>query len=282
MPTYETDGFLTTSKQSEDDGDDLTWDTQAEWNAYQAIDDVEVPGNYFRLQDITIPSSVVIQHTATGWAQGDSTVADDDGGTNPMSLTGDLQATTLSDGSESITADGSNDYGQFTMPSAIEGSDLNAFAVEYAIGSFPTTETTLFGQRNDDQNQNVELFLNRNENNNTETGNFRFVVTDDSGDSVLVAPTNNPQLDDGNRHDISVSIDDAANNNATIFIDGSEVSATVGVGQSPSNFTTWDNDMHVFARYQGGVEKYTAIDVGAARWHNTSITSQTINNYPFN
>jgi len=46
---YEPSGFLVTDKESEADGDDLAWDTQSDWEAFQSKDDVIIENGSFRL-----------------------------------------------------------------------------------------------------------------------------------------------------------------------------------------------------------------------------------------
>lgn len=223
-----------------------------------------------------IPDSVVVQNIANTFSQGDGIWVDDatEDGSQDMSITGDPQAGTLSDGSESVNFDGVDDYGQFTMPSELEGSGLNAFAVEFAFQhttTGPCSIAGIFGANN-----NLRYELNRDHQFNDDPGNILIRLDDQDGNQLRFAPSSNPGLNDGNRHDLTVSIDDASANSATVIIDGSEVSLSFGSQQSPSNFGAWNNNMRVAARYYSGVDFYADVDVGAYRWHDSPISEQTI------
>lgn len=230
-----------------------------------------------------IPDSVVVQQFATAYSAGDSTWADDatSDGSQGMTINGDPQDGTLSDGSESVVFDGGGDYGATDLPASLEGSGLQSFSVEYALQTTTSDFDRLGDLRNDDANQRFLVRANVDETGSGNDGYFVVQLTDDAGSSFQFAPSNNPNINDGNRHDISVIIDDSTNNNATLIIDGSSVSVTVGSSDSPSSFTTWDHSFPTAARNLGGsVDSYLSVEIGAVRWHDTAISNQTISDYP--
>jgi hypothetical protein len=234
-------------------------------------------------QTIDIPSSVVVQNYATTWSQGDSTWVDDatSDGSQDMSLTGDPQATTLSDGAESVKADGTDDYGTIPIPPELEGGDLNQFSIEFTIEHSSTNTEVAIGCRNSDTNQKLLIFLNSDETLSSDPGTFQFRLDDDNSNKLRLAPSTNPNLDDGNRHDVSIIVNDASANDVDIIIDGSSQSLNFDVTQSPSSFTTWDTDLGVFVRNTSGtVDNYADIKLGAIRLHGSAINSQTISDYP--
>jgi len=115
--------------------------------------------NSVDVSDGAIPDSVVVQHFATTLAQGETTWEDDatDDGSQDVSLTGDLQASTLSDGSESIVGDGTDDHGLVTLPSSLEGASLQSFSVEFALQTTSTATIRPAGIRNNDGNQPLTM-----------------------------------------------------------------------------------------------------------------------------
>lgn len=240
--------------------------------------------NSVDIRDGAIPDSVVIQHTATTWAQGDSTWGDDDteDGSQDVSLTGDFQSDTLSDESESILGDGVDDYGDLTLPAEFEGSSLNSFTIEFAIRhSDSDSPVNIIGTRNDDGTQNIEVNLNVDNGFNTDTGNVRLVLTDDAGDTIVVEPSTNPNLDDSSRHDVTIIVNDASASDVDMIIDGSSLDLNFGTSQNPSSFTTWDRPVALWGWNDGGsISRYWNGEIAADRWHDQAISSQTIDELP--
>lgn len=238
-------------------------------------------GEWVPILDVSaIPDSVVLQYYATTWSQVDGTWVDD-AGTADMSITGDPQATTLSDGSESVTADGVDDYGTITLPAALSGSSLQDFSVEFAVEYSTSNEAELCGSLNANGNQWLRIRLNTDESASTDAGNFHVILADDDGDRLRFSPASNPGLNDGSRHDLSIVINDASANDASVIIDGSSVSVTYNEQQAPNNFVSWDQSMAIWAENNNGsIRDYVEAAVGAIRWHDEAITSQTISDYP--
>jgi len=267
------------------DGDGTTQDYHVscynhDGSAY--VNSFNNPGVTADLPSNAIPDSVVVQNHATTWAQGDATWADDatDDGAQDMSISGDPQAATLSDSSESLEFDGVDDNGLFTMPSAIDGSNLSNISVEFALQwSNSTTISNLFGSRNGANATKLIGEINRDETFSDVAGSFYVQLGDDDANVLRAAPATNPGLNDGQRHDITIAID-APNNNVTIIIDGSSVSVSYGAQQTPDNFSTLNQDMVVAARNeQGTPERFAQVSIGADRWHNETIAEQTISDY---
>jgi len=234
------------------------------------------------LEASVIPDSVVIQNYATTWTQGDGTWADDAtaDGAQDMSITGDPQDGTLSDGAEALDWDGVDDYGATTLPSSLEGGGLTEFSVEATAQWTFSGSEPLFGSINNDGNQMFKLLVNLNEQFNTDNGTFMVQLFDDARNRWDFSPSSNPNLDDGNRHDISVIIDDSTTNSATVMIDGSSVSLATNRTENPSSFTTWDNPMFTASQNnQGSPSGYFDGPTGAFRWHDSAISQQTIGDY---
>jgi len=230
-----------------------------------------------------IPDSVVIQHTATGYSQGDSTVPDDvaSDGSQDLSLNESIPEATLSDGSDSIQFDDDSQFGAVTLPSEFEGASLNSWTLEIAA-QFDSTRGR-WGIANSN-GQMIRIGWNANANFNDENGQFYFELADSDDSTVQCEPSSNPNIDDGNRHDISFSVHDAANNDVDIIIDGANQTLNFAQTGNPDNFGTWGGDMlyNAFNNLAaGGIIDYQKSNVGAVRWHNTAIGSQTIGGYPF-
>jgi len=198
-----------------------------------------------------------------------------------MSFNGGPTAATLSDGADSISGDGTDDHGLITLPNSLEGSSLQSFSIEFAIEHSTSSQSAaVYGARNSDVNQFLSCNLNLDVNANADVGNIRFNLTDDAGDRVTFAPSASPNLDDGTRHNVSVIYNDTSTNDVDVIIDGSSVALSFANQQSPSNFAAWDVDMAVWARNLGGsLSFYSDMEIGAMRWHDSAISSQTIGDY---
>lgn len=232
-----------------------------------------------------LADSIVLQYFATTWSQGDATWPDDNG-IQDMSVNGDPQATTLSDGSDGIAWDGVDDWGQITFPSSLEGASLEQSAVEFSLQwSHSNTIEVLMGANNDTSSstQLVTIELNRDQAFNTAAGNFYARILDQDGNGVHFAPSSNPGLNDGGRHDISIIFDDLTQPTVSVIIDGSSVSLSFN-GQDPAdNLGTWAQDVGVAARNGDGgsaTDRYAEVNIGAIRWHDEAISGQTIDSYP--
>jgi len=223
-----------------------------------------------------IPDSVVLQYYADSWSQGDSTW-NDEAGTSDATVNGGPTAATLSDGSDSIETDGSDDHALATLPASLEGAGLESFSIEVAVQHTQSNDSVLAGVVNDN-NQNIQLRINAG---STATeGQIRFNLSNGT-DDLQFYPTNNPNLSDGNRHDVSIIINDSTTNDVDIIIDGSVVDVTVADAGSPSGFTSWDYDCALWSRnLQGANDNYTTAGFGAFRFHDSPISQQTINEYP--
>lgn len=106
MAPYPSNGSLTTDKRTVDDS--ATWDSQAEWEAYQEAMDVEIVNGAVQLADVAIPDSVD-HHWPTDEGSG-STLTDNkgtvDGTINGETWVSDSNAV----GDFVLDSDGTDDY----------------------------------------------------------------------------------------------------------------------------------------------------------------------------
>jgi hypothetical protein len=217
--------------------------------------------------------SVVYQWRAEDYSSGsdwnDTVVSE------TMSIVGSPTETTLSDGAQAVGFDGVDDAGLAAIFSDVS---ISTGAWEMA---FQTTETDVvlpFGAQEGDRSGYVTL--NQDEAANTDEGNIRFVLADNDDNSLTAAPSTNPGLNDGSRHNITWSFD-APNNDVQIFIDGSSVSVAYDDQQSPDNFGTVGSEDYGFGARDGGggtLGNYAEVDVGVWRFHDEQISEQTIGN----
>jgi len=225
-----------------------------------------------------IPDSVVLQYFATTWSQGDATW-DDDTNTANQSLTGDPQSGTLSDGSEYVGFDGSDDYGQITLPTSLEGGSLEQCSFEIAFET--TTSSTIsniFGVAQSNQEWYMEI--NRDSSFNSDSGQIFSVLRDSNSNVLRSEPATSLNLDDGTRHNVTVSFD-GPNNTVTYIVDGTTYSTTYNGQNTPDNFAAWSQDMAIAAdNDSGSFGRNADIDIGAIRFHDKFLTSQTISDYP--
>jgi hypothetical protein len=244
-----------------------------------SIDHSDVQDSYSRQFNITgsgIPDSVVVQYDASNFTQGEATWPADVG--PDMSITGDPQTETLSDGSVGVRGDGVDDYGEWTAPSSLEGSSLHQFSIEFGI---QFTQSTVFamGNFNGDNETSVVVDFNKQENFNDEAGNFRFFLRSDGGNNFAVSPTNNPNLDDGNLHKVSIIVTGTDPVTDTdIIIDGTQVNTSAGNDSIPlDNYGQQDLSQAVFAfNNEGSIGRYGDVAYSIIRWHDSAITEQTI------
>jgi hypothetical protein len=223
-----------------------------------------------------IPDSVVLQYYGTTYTGG-STTWSDDTGTSSMSLTGGETAGALSDGSDAVVFDdANNDHGLVTLPPSLSGSSLTSFSVETAI---QYTNTDQFDRFMEVSNGADDQQLSMSDETGG-TGTFRFLIQDLDSNVLEFEPSTDPGLDDGNRHNVSVIINDSTTNDVDIIIDGTSISVNVITSGSPSNFGPWDTDLGISTRSSGGsVDLFMSASAGAYRFHDSAISSQTISDY---
>ena len=225
-----------------------------------------------------IPDSVVLQYFATEVDGGDAAWPDDKG-TENMTLTGGESNEALSDGAEALGFDGNDDKGLIDVPDDFDGDGLEAFSLEIAFETTDTGRNRLFGCRNDDGNQRIELLINADENFNEDEGRLSFRLSDGNA-SDLRAATNDISINDGNRKDVTVIVEDSTQNDLSIIVDGADESLTFGAQDNPDNFGTWDRDIGVMARSRDGTDDlHVDGSVGAIRWHDETNDKQTIGDY---
>lgn len=225
---------------------------------------------------IAIPDSVVTQFDPSSFTTGDAAWSDDVR-SNDMSMQGDPQAVTLSDGSDGVEGDGTDDLGLSPMPAELSGSSLTSFAIEFEIQTTDSgTSVHYFGNR-EGSGQAVEMAANTDASFSDDQGNFLIAVDDDAGNNFRFAPSTSPNINDGNRHTILINIVDTTANSAEIYVDGSQVSLSYAAQQNPSSFISWTQDTGWFGRQNNGsVENYTNNAFGVIRLHETSISGPTL------
>lgn len=63
--TFETDGYLVGEKRDRSVGDTVKWDVQTDWEAYQELSDIQIPGDFIELATIGLPASSIAHYDAT-------------------------------------------------------------------------------------------------------------------------------------------------------------------------------------------------------------------------
>jgi hypothetical protein len=238
------------------------------------IHKLDINGQTVEIDVIDIPDSVVLQFDAGTYSTGDSAWTDDVG-TNDAAITGAPQSSTLSNGDPSVTADGTDDHGNFNLPPEIDGLSLNNFAWEIEVQYTASGRMVPLGIRTNDQILLIDL--NKNETFSDVNGQIRFILQDSNSNNIIASPSTNPNLDDGNRHVILFNVVDASNNNIEIFIDGTSVSLTFNSQNSPGNWISWGNDCALFGlNVDGTVSDFLDGSLGTVRMHDSDQTGQTI------
>ena len=217
------------------------------------------------------PSSVVAQFDGSTFSTGDGTWQDDVGSAD-MSITGDPQSVSLSDGSDGVEGDGVDDHGLYPFP--LSGSDLQSFAIEFTYQTTATGENAILGVNNG--NQQIFIFHNLNSNFSSDDGNLYLKLQDADGNQVSFGP-DSADVNDGNIHNIIMNINDAPTNDVEVQIDGTVQSITKTQPNSPDNFGSWSYDMAKFARNNTGtVQDYANLSYGTIRIHDSPISGPTI------
>jgi hypothetical protein len=219
------------------------------------------------------PDSVIREYRAKNF--GSSTVPDSVGSAD-MSTNG-VTAVTLNNGGAGIKGDGVDDSGLATIP---EVGNFQQSAIEFSMQTTSTNDGVPFGISNSSSPSGGSITfntnINRDESFNKSTGQIRIQISDGS-DVLRFAPSTNPNLNDGNVHKVSIIYDNAANNDTRLIIDGSQVNLTFSDVDGPSNFGDLNDDFGFFGRADDGtVSSFCDIAFGVIRFHNQSITSQTI------
>lgn len=227
----------------------------------------------------TIPDSVEMQYYGTTWSQGDTTWLDEKSNRD-MSLTGDFQDATLSDDTEALSSDGTDDHGETTLPSTLEGTALVSFSAELAFEYTSSDFHRLTGVRNTIGGQWFHISVGADANAGLDSGNMYVTLDDQDGSRLQFGPSSNPNLNDGIRHNVSVIINDSSQNDVEMIIDGSSVDLTFDTTENPDNFGPWSYNLGTFASNNSGtIENYFDGKIGAIRWHDLAITEQTISDY---
>lgn len=238
--------------------------------------ELEINGKIVEINVTDIPSSVELQYYGDRFETGDNLWVDDTE-TVDMNIIGDPQSSQLSDGSESVKFDGSDDYGLITLPSSLEGSSLSSHTIEFAVDFTTTSDSTLLGFRNS-SDQRIKIEPNRNGSYNNDPGNLLFTFEDNSN-NVDIFDIGTSNLDDGNRHDLTFIVNDSTVSDYTVIVDGNTQSLSFTSTGGPSSFESWDYDVGVSAFNNGSISSISPINFGAIRWHSTNISDQTISNY---
>jgi hypothetical protein len=189
-----------------------------------------------------------------------------------MSMSGDPQSVTLNNGNNGVEADGNDDYGLAPIASVLNNTSM---CYEFSLQTTSSNQR-IWGLNESTSGGNWEIQFNGDEQYNSDPGNFRAFIRNSNGDTIAVAPSTNPGLNDGAVHRVTVDVVDTANNNVNIYVDGSEVNVSYGNQQSPDNFN-FSRDFGFFARNNvGTIELNLNIAHGIHRFHNQSTGGQTI------
>jgi hypothetical protein len=224
-----------------------------------------------------IPDSVVVQYTGSTYTGGGSSWSDEAtaDGAQDAALSGGISESQLSDGAEALATDGTDDQGLFPIPSELDGNGLQSFTVEMAL-QYTTNEDFdyWFGVNG----TNILAALADVDESASNNGQIRFRLFDSDTNGQTFAPASNPNLDDGNRHDISLIVNDAATEDYEIIIDGTSYAVSIGNDTGTAdNFGDFSNDMGLFCRNQSsGTGKHKTGNVGAFVMHKTNISSQYV------
>jgi hypothetical protein len=108
-------------------------------------------------------------------------------------------------------------------------------------------------------------------------GFIRFFISDTNSSTTRVETDSSAGVDDGNRHRIVWN--KIANNDAEIWVDGSEVAASVTTDQGFSSVADFNDDIFLFAQNEGGVNlPYQGIQDDVCIF-NDSLTAAEIGSY---
>jgi hypothetical protein len=213
------------------------------------------------------PSSVKYQWTAKNFA--DPWPADV-GGVD-MTINGGLSTSSMNNGETGVLGDGSDDSA--LAPIADIGKDLNSCAWEFDCQYSSGGGWEVIGH----QRPWFEWRFDNDHNFNSDNGNIVVNIASTSQNRLTFAPTNNPGLDDGNVHKISILLNDLPNNDAEMIIDGSNLSLSYRDKQNPSISSNIANTPAFWGRNASGSIGFNFGGYHSIfRIHDEPISSQTI------
>jgi len=232
-----------------------------------------------------IPDSLELQHTATSVSGGELTWKDDRD-TSDMSLTGNEADGTFANGDETLEfAD--SDFGAITLPSSLTGTGFQSATYELAFQTTDSSETQYLAAFSH-SGMRFDIVLNEDSSFSKDSGAIYMILEDQDNNRlsrfIETINGNDADLDDGNRHDVTFSINDSTQNDVDVIIDGSTVTADADTNQSPDNFSSsLDGDLGITARADGSGSFTANLDagIGAIRIWTSGVNEQTISSYPF-
>ena len=247
-----------------------------------SIDGTEITGATIDGQDVSeitvdgetvftaIPDSAIYYwdpgNFASPWT--DEVIGED------MTINGGLSSNTFSDGSDAVLGDGVDDYG------TAGATDIfyNSMSLEIELSTTTTSVDFPFGLLEGTAPGELiyYIYLNQDGNFNDDDGRFTLFISDGGGIGALAFSYNLP-FNDGNKHKVSFIINDAAQNDVDMIVDGQSVTPSLDRANGPniSGKVSSVNPMY-FARNVDGPQDYFSGKLGKIVHHDEAITKQTI------
>ncbi|MEQ9305326.1 MAG: LamG-like jellyroll fold domain-containing protein, partial [Marinoscillum sp.] len=144
-----------------------------------------------------------------------------------------------------LSFDGTDDYISAGLMPELAAS-LNAFTVNFWMRTDNTTEIDrIFGTNSTGNSQYLFATLNY-DGTNTVAGTIQLALRDLDGNTSFIS-VNDAMLVDGDWHMLTLIVNNAANNDIDIYVDGVENTSETVSGIGASNFGSFDNDFLIGA-----------------------------------
>lgn len=256
--------------------------TDAGVGAVPLVDPADATSPEYRMQTATgplvldettasgLPASALYQWSPSTFTTGDSVWTDEKQSLD-MSLTGDPQEATLSNGDAAVESDGSDDYGQAAIGLA---NYATSWAIELEIQTTQTSQAR-FGVQ-DSTGQSAYFILNETGSFDGGSGDLGMITYDGSG-NVLRTDATSTGFNDGNRHVITFDWIDTTNSSTDIILDGSSIGTNGSGTEAQTDYSSFDKDFTFFAyNPDGSIQNYFNGKVGTIRIHDTGGVGNTI------
>lgn len=268
-PPFAASGSLTTDKRQIDDAGG--WDTQTDWEAFQSASNIEITNGSVQLGQVSAPAGVI--HSYPVETYGASTWTDNVG-TADMTVNGMTQ-TTFSTGDDSVSGDGSNDYGTATGPESV-ATDAD-FGIAFTIQASSLGKATYMGMQDSNMNR---LRIRSDDFWGSPTGNVSLQLQD--GTNQLVVETTSA-IDDGSPHAVVINKSSDDPTGVEIYVDDMSTAATtanrVNEGFNSGNYSPGVSFAFFAENRSGGPVNFAPIQLGIIEFKTDTYSQSDRDNF---
>lgn len=233
---------------------------------------LDINGQKIEIEVTDIPNSATYYWRPRSYTTGDASW-DDENVSEAISLSGDPQSGTLSNGDTAVVGDG-NDTGVVNVQDT--AGYITSSSWEWQIQhTLSSGRQNIYGGNFSNHVFNVEL--NADGDFNNQLGNIQFFLRGTAGNTFSFAPSTNPNLDDGNEHKVTLTINGSTSSDVNLIIDGSSVSLSFPRSTSWSPPSSWEENFGVWGAYDGS----SITSSNAAKFGVLAIHDSVLSNHSF-